>query len=77
VDDTRGAIVDLALLGVAAVVVYTVVRTPLLRRATWRLLKYGLLTAAPSYLLQEVTRAWMESGTRIAASEPNTAIIDA
>ena len=76
-DDTRGAIVDLALLGVAAAAVYVVVRTPSLRRAAVRLLKYGLFTAAPAYLWQETTRAWAESGTRIAASGTNTAIIDA
>ena len=67
-DDTRGAIVDLALLSVAAVAVYVVVTTPSLRRATWRLLKYGLFTAAPTYLWQETTRAWAESGTAVATA---------
>lgn len=81
-DDTRGAIIDLALLGVAAVAVYVVVKTPALRSTTWRLLKYGLFTAAPTYLWQETTRAWAESGQRnrelgAGNQEPRVAIIDA
>jgi hypothetical protein len=62
-DDTRGAILDLALLGAAAVGLYFIVKTPAVRRPAWRLLKYGLFTAAPTYLWQETTRAWAESGT--------------
>jgi hypothetical protein len=76
-DDTREAIVDLALLGVAAVAVYVVMRKPALRRAAWRLLKYGLFTAAPTYLWQETARAWAESGTRTSELGTKTAIIDA
>ena len=81
-DDTRGAMIDVALLGVAAVAVYFVVKRPALRRTTWRLLKHGLFTAAPTYLWQEITRAWAESGTRNAEHaagnrEPTVAIIDA
>jgi len=60
-EDTRGALGDLAILGVAAVAVYFVARTPPLRRAAWQLLKYGLLTAGPAFLRQEVNRAWAES----------------
>lgn len=62
--DTRDAIADLALLGVAAAAVYVVARTPPLRRATWQLLKYGLFTAAPTYLWQETVRAWAASDPR-------------
>ena len=71
-DDTRDAIVDLALLGVAAVAVYVVVTTPPLRRSSWRLLKYGVFTALPTYLWQETTRAWAESAdqTRHQNEEP-------
>jgi hypothetical protein len=69
-DDTRDVLVDLVLLGVAAVAVSVVVRNPSLRRATWRLLKYGLFTAAPTYLWQETTRAWAETGTRTRNPEP-------
>ena len=81
-DDTRGAIADLALVGVAAIALYVVVTTPSLRRTAGRLLKYGLFTAAPTYLWQEVTRAWAESATtsREVGSgnrEPRVAIIDA
>jgi hypothetical protein len=63
-DDTRGAIIDLALLGVAVVAVYVVVTRPPLRRSSWRLLKYALLTALPTYVWQETTRAWAESANR-------------
>jgi hypothetical protein len=63
-DDTRGALADLALIGVAAVATYYVARTPSLRRAAWQLLKYGLFTAAPTFLWQETTRAWAESAAR-------------
>jgi hypothetical protein len=81
-DDTGEAIIDLALLGVAAVGVYFIVRTPALRHTTWRLLKYGLFTAAPTYLWHEVTRAWAESASRSEAlgtgnQEARVAIIDA
>ena len=88
-DDSHSAITDLALLGVAAVAVYFVVKTPALRRPAGRLLKYGLFTAAPTYLWQEVARAWAESatsnqevGTRngelgTGNREPSVAIIDA
>jgi hypothetical protein len=60
-DDTRGAIADLAILGVAGVAVYIVATRPPLRRMAWRLVKYALFTAAPTYLWQETTRAWSES----------------
>jgi hypothetical protein len=81
-DDTRGAIIDLAVLGVAAVAVYLVVKTPALRRPTSRLLKYALFSAAPTYLWHETMRAWAESGTRnrelgTGNREPRVAIIDA
>jgi hypothetical protein len=48
-------------IGVGAVAVYLVGRNPQLRRAVWRLLKYGVFTAAPRVLWQETTRAWSES----------------
>jgi hypothetical protein len=81
-DDTRGAIIDLAVLGVAAAALYFVVKRPPLRRTAWRLLKYALFTAAPTYLWQEVTRAWAESAPASAElgtgnQEPRVAIIDA
>jgi hypothetical protein len=60
-EDTRAAITDLAILGVAAVAVYYVAKTPALRRLAWKLIKYGVVTAGPVYLRQEVTRAWAES----------------
>lgn len=66
-DDTRAAIADLAMCGVVAVAVYYVVRNPVLRHRTWRLLKYGAFTAAPTWLWQETARAWTES--RIANQE--------
>jgi hypothetical protein len=59
--ETRAAIADVVLVSIAAFGVYYVVRTPPLRRATWRLLKYGLFTAAPTVIWQEATRAWAES----------------
>jgi hypothetical protein len=41
--------------------VYYVAKTPALRRLAWKLIKYGVVTAGPVYLRQEVTRAWAES----------------
>jgi hypothetical protein len=69
-EETRGALADLALLGAAAVATYLVVKTPPLRRAIWPMLKYGLFTAVPTYLWQEVRRAWEESDPRLRARHP-------
>ena len=63
-EDTRGAIADLAVLGVVSVALYFVATKPELRRVVWRALKYGTLTAAPNLLQQEITRAWAASGIR-------------
>ena len=71
-DDQREALVDLALVGLGAVAVYYVLKTPSLRRAAWHLLKYGIVTAAPTVLWQETTRAWAESARRTANSELGT-----
>lgn len=60
-DETRAAIADFVVFGVAALAVFYVLRTPSLRRATWRLLKYTLFTAAPAYLWHETTRAWEQT----------------
>jgi hypothetical protein len=60
-DDQREALLDLALVGLGAVVALYIMRTPSLRRTTWRLLKYGLFTAAPAVVWQETTRAWAET----------------
>ena len=57
-DDTRAAVADLVVVGVAAVAAYLVAKNPPLRRAVWRALNYGALTAAPRLLWQETTRAW-------------------
>jgi hypothetical protein len=62
-NDTRAAVADLAVVGAAAIAAYFVARNPPLRRAVWRALKYGALTAAPRVLWQETTRAWSLSGT--------------
>lgn len=61
--DARGAIADLAVLGAVSVALYFVATRPPLRRVVWRALKYGVGTAAPSLLRQEITRAWAESAT--------------
>ena len=66
-DDTRGAIADLAVVGVVSIALYFVATRPPLRRIVWRALKYGALTAAPNLLRQEITRAWNQS--RIQKSE--------
>jgi hypothetical protein len=66
-DDTRAAITDLAVLGVAAVAVYYVAKTPPLRRLAWQFIKYGVLTAGPALLRQEVSRAWAESARPVSA----------
>lgn len=61
-DDQARARGDLALVALGAVAAFYIVRTPSLRRATWRLLKYGL-TTTPAYLWHETTRAWADSGS--------------
>jgi hypothetical protein len=66
-DDTRGAIADLAAVAAVSVALYFVASKPALRRVVWRALKYGLGTAAPNLLRQEVTRAWSESAVRHSA----------
>lgn len=66
-DDTRGAIADLAVLGAVSVALYFVATKPALRRAVWHALKYGVGTAAPNLLRQEITRAWSESAPRHSA----------
>ena len=73
-DDQREALVDLALVGLGAVAAYYVLKTPSLRRAVWHLLKYGIVTAAPTVLWQETTRAWAESARRTATSETGAPI---
>jgi len=60
-EDQARALGDLALVVLGAVAAFYVIRTPSLRRATWRLLKYGF-TTTPVYLWQETTRAWNDSG---------------
>lgn len=67
-DDTRGALLDLALVGAATAAVYLIASNPPLRRMAWRALKYGLFTAAPTLLWQETTRAWALSGNRTSES---------
>jgi hypothetical protein len=61
-DDHAQAIVDLIVVGLGAVAAVYLFRTPPLRRAVWRALKYGALSAAPRLLWQETTRAWSMSG---------------
>ena len=60
-NDYRGALVDVAVVVLGAVAAVYILKTPSLRRAAWRLLKYGFLTAAPHYLWQETAQAWAES----------------
>lgn len=52
---------DLVLVCLGAVAAYYVLTTPSLRRSAWRVLKFGLFTAAPTYVWQETTRAWAET----------------
>jgi hypothetical protein len=63
-DATRGALADLAVLGGVSLALYFIATKPALRRVVWRAMKYGVLTAAPTVLRQEVTRAWSESAQR-------------
>jgi len=60
-DDHAQALVDLAVVAFGAVAAVYILRTPSLRRATWRALKHGLFTAAPALLWRETTRAWTDS----------------
>jgi hypothetical protein len=70
-DDDRRALVDLAVVGVASVAAYFVLRNPQLRRTAFRVFKYVTLTAAPRLMWQETTRAWAESA---ALAPPTTRI---
>ncbi len=55
------------LIGAAgAVAGYFILRNPKLRRAAWRLLKIGLTTTIPGYLLKQATGAWRETERRAA-----------
>jgi hypothetical protein len=60
-DDHVQAIIDLTVVAIGVVAVVYILKTPSLRRGAWRALRYGLLSAAPSLLWQETTRAWAES----------------
>jgi hypothetical protein len=70
-DDHAQAIADLIVVGLGAVAAVYIFRTPPLRRAVWRALKYGVVTAAPRLLWQETTRAWSMSGNREWNRNPN------
>ena len=59
--DDRAALVDLVALGFVGVAAYYVANRPPLRRAIWRLLKFGLLTVGPETVRHEIARAWAES----------------
>lgn len=61
-EDHAQAIVDLIVVGLGAVAVVYVMRTPPLRRAVWRAVKYLALTAGPRIVWQETTKAWELSG---------------
>ncbi|HXW08827.1 MAG TPA: hypothetical protein VD833_26590 [Vicinamibacterales bacterium] len=53
------------LLGAAALgAAYVVLRTPVLRRAAWRLAVTTVTSTIPLWLGSEVRRAWAESGRR-------------
>ncbi len=55
------------LLGVAgAVAAYFILKNPSSRRIAWRVLKVGLGTTVPGYLLKEAASAWEETGRRAA-----------
>jgi hypothetical protein len=60
-EDRAQALVDLALLGAGAVAAIWILKTPPLRRATWRTIKSLVFTAAPAWLWQQTARAWAES----------------
>ena len=60
-DDHAQALIDLAVVGFGVVAVVYVLRTPSLRRATWRVLKTSLFHTAPAFLWRETTRAWAEA----------------
>ena len=60
-DENRGAIADLAVVGVASMALYFVATRPALRRTMLHALTYGVFTAAPNLVWREVTRAWADS----------------
>ncbi|MGH2500851.1 MAG: hypothetical protein ACRDF0_12300 [Candidatus Limnocylindria bacterium] len=59
--DHAQALIDLAVVVLGVVAAVYVLKTPSLRRDVWRVLRYGLFTAAPALLWQETTRAWGET----------------
>jgi len=60
-DDHVQALIDLSVVTLGAVAVIYILRTPPLRRAATRALKYGLVTAGPRLLWREITTAWAAS----------------
>jgi hypothetical protein len=60
--NTSRIVANLLLATAGVVAGYLVFRNPALRRAAIRLVKAGLATTLPGYLIQEVTAAWKETG---------------
>ncbi len=56
--------VFLTAVGIAAG--YFILKNPRLRRAAFRVLRIGLTTTIPGYLVKEAAGAWRETGRRAA-----------
>ncbi len=68
---TARTIANLLLGGAAAVACYFILRNRNLRGGAFRLVRVGLTTAVPGYLLEEVRAAWKETGRHAAGdNEP-------
>ncbi len=63
---TSRTVANLLLGAAGAVAAYYVLKHPTLRRVTLRVLKIGLTTTIPGYLVKEATSAWRETGQRAA-----------
>ena len=61
-EDAVRIISSLVVVGLGAYAAYYVATHPPLRRATWRLLKFGAGSVLPRYLWREVTSAWASTG---------------
>jgi hypothetical protein len=58
---TAPSISNVTITALGAFATYYVMTHPHLRRAVWRLVKYGVVTGMPGYLWNEVRTAWIST----------------
>lgn len=60
--DTARTAANVVLVSVGLAAAYVVITTPPLRRLAFRATRLWLGASIPAYLLEQATRAWVESG---------------